>query len=430
MHKLLLLVFILITSSCSHYKSKAKNFMKARKWLEARAMWQMHLNSDPDDKEALAGRDKAEFEATNEILVRVRNKREAGNAEGAIQDARMLHDLHKKWKRTLNVNFSSFQKSELRKLLGSYISLIQNSIEANQPLRANFLYKEYYLLFQTLDYKGKVKKFPEVYSKQGRALCNKIKRKGMNYPFYRLFARSVCKHFNVNIKGIKETTSIGIDLISDYMKSLNIKQLSFFESQKFDNQFKAALQKSPWFYHYGKKKLNLEMRGSFGRTKNTWVDTRERETKNDQGKKIKKTIYYKMQKEQIRLSFNTNISLGGKYFDFPYEKKSKQTRDVWSGDNPPDWNDGYGVELYDKAKWLSKRHIEYYNQILTQLTDLYNSFYCNFTKDGTSKEAFGNQLIRCARHENNIAKSEIDFWFKQNYAVTYKELVKVLGKLN
>jgi hypothetical protein len=431
MRKILIFLILVLLVGCSHFKSKAKDFMKARKWLEARHMWDMHLKKDPVDEEALAGRDRAEFEATNEILVRVRNKREAGDVEGAIADAKFIHTLHKKWNRTMERNFSTFQKGEIRKLLSGYLGLLNASIEENKPLRANYLYLHYSMLFNSLDHKGKLKKIPVKYNKLGRKLCYQNLSKGMAYPFYRLLVRAICKHFDVSkINNVIENSSINHDLSSVLKTNVSIASLNSNQHGLFENKLNLAFIKSPWYLADGNKPFRATVTGAYYFESKTWVDAHQEEWKDKKGKKHSRTIYKKMLQEITRINSSTALNVEGSTSNHPFSKKKKRSIQVYRGGKYPGPNDGYGERAIDSSKWIIGQTSEFYTEILSSFNQLYSKNYCQFNKERASKENFGNQLIRCARYKSNRAKAEINFWFKKNFSVSYGQLEQVIGQIN
>lgn len=429
MKKILNLLLVITTMfslcSCSSFVKKGDDLFKVGKYKEAREMYELALKKDPTDKKAMEAKEKAEFEYSNKILIKIRNLRTANKYEKAISRAKDLNDTLEKWDTDLSSNMASYYVKEMRKLFPHYLSMIDSAIEKNQPFKASFLYEYYIKLFQTYDFK---KHLPEKVSKfmpLGKRFCTTHLKKGMEYPYWRTLLRKICQHFKVTtIKSIKETTRTGTKL---YKKAL-VRDRLFRMDSSVRSQVLSLLpdtfNKSPWFHISSNKNAIITASGSYLYYSHESKEEREKTYYDDKNKEKTKSYYITTWDESIRLKLNLVTKISRKKIFTNFNQGKSQT----ISEHDSETNTGSMIpKNIVESKWLTQ-NLSLLSALLTaDLHKKYEEKFCQNLGTGDSLYENGNKVILCLRSKNELFNIDINKWYKKHFSLTHQQLKELIG---
>jgi hypothetical protein len=127
--------------------------MEGRLWEEAREKWNIILEEDNDDAEALTGKRKAEEEILNIDMIKLRDLIVSNKLLPALKEAKNILKKIKAWNIKTNYNSSLFFGKETAKLLPFFLKKINNHLSNGEAKNAEETFEEYKVLFSDYDFK-------------------------------------------------------------------------------------------------------------------------------------------------------------------------------------------------------------------------------------------------------------------------------------
>lgn len=427
LHLLFNFITLLLLISCSSYKKKGDDFFKAGKYKDARDMYVIALQKDPKNAEAKEGKEKAEFQYANKVLVKMRDLRSAKKYEKAIIKAKHLDEMLEEWDTNLGPNMASFYSSEMRKLFPRYLAMIDAAIDKKKPFKANYLYMAYLPLFESYDFKKHLIKKPKRFNPMGKSFCMQHLSKGMEFPFWRNLIRKVCQHFKVaNIDKIKETSIPGENLY----KKIKIKKKFGWMRRNVRSlvltSIKDSFENSSWKHKNGKRYVNARAGGSYSFQSEYYDVLRSKSYYDDKDKEKTFNYYVRRYDESISLKIDFSAKLGKQKIHNNFVEEKNHTTYQYDGHSDPDV-DSITPDLIKENDWMDNNLKLLTTKLSLDFNKKYQDIFCKGVNNSSVLYDNGNRAILCLRAKNPVLDKKINKWYLKNFSITHQELEELIG---
>jgi hypothetical protein len=419
--------------------------MKNEQYLLAHPNWVQVLKEDPDDKEAVAAKEKCEYEIMGKKLISLRDLIIGNNIDEALAMARSIRDFKVKWKINSDTDGASFEKTQIRKLFPHYLKFMKSEVALNHPLKALDTYTINKNLFIGFS-QTKMDKVYKSIRRKGAKKCLKYKKKINKYKYYNLFVLQYCQTFD---NKVKLSTHFTTDLYSDLNVSLNLKHLNKSEQQLFITALQKDFKNSVWYHPKGQNIASFNGNGAYKyKRKETPVykihdyevkvayKVKEK-VKNKEGveetkevtkfKKVKRQHRYKATEITASLYMNLNAKILLNNSSVPISfLDSKKEADYESFENRPKIGlRPHKSSVLGKVTLIKNQSDKVIKKVRTDLSFNWSKKFCNRNSHNGRRELFIENVIKCLRLEGPLHQF-VNNWFMKETGLNAKDSMKYL----